>query len=107
MTDHVRWGRWPICGAYGPTGGHVRVLGFYYGWIRQWDAEAKWSPTWAWSLFNLIYITHEPWRGTRWAMAAINLRAAFIPAKHRIGKREEARDRRKARRRLAVLRSQS
>jgi hypothetical protein len=100
---HTRWGRWPIKGAYAPSGGHVRCFGFTYGWISQWDKEAKYSPSWSFDLLGLFYITGDPAFGTRWALGRLNL--SFRPARHRIGEREKARDRRRAYREHKRLRA--
>lgn len=92
---HKRWNFWPFSGADGPTGGHVKGLGFMYGWTNQWAEGSTFSPTWSFNLFNLLYITHAPYNGTRWAVATLSLQ--FRRAQFRIGERERNRDRRRAR----------
>lgn len=91
MTTHSRWGHWPIKGAYGPTGGHVKLPGFIYAWTDS-------GPYWEFQLFGWFAVKRE-YGHTRWGVGCITLK--FTQARWRYSEREHAALRRRARRRIA------
>lgn len=98
QQDHKRWGWGPVCGAYAPSGGHVKVFGFTHAWVNG-PPYSKWEI----DLFSLVAFERTLFRGeyeNRWALGRLELK--FHRARYRYYEVKQARERRAARRRLRL-----
>lgn len=84
MKDtHTRWGHWPVKGAYGPSGGHVKALGFMYAWSAG-------GPSWEFDLFGIFAVGRQcAENDVRWAFGKLTLN--FHRARNRFYKCEQKR----------------
>lgn len=94
MYDFTRWGVWPVRGAYGASGGHVKAFGSMWSWCNG-PPYSKWE----FSLFGLFAFERTLFRGeyeNRWAFGKIELH--FKKARHRFYEASQDRTRRAFRR---------
>lgn len=72
MRDNfTRWGMWPVRGAYGGSGGHVKAFGFMWSWCNR-PPYSLWSI----DLFGIFAFERVLFCGeyeNRWAFGKVEL----------------------------------